>query len=46
MMVQLCSDQSRDVNHVVCDDVMWLCVCVLIIINLKRVPLIIIYLSS
>ena len=27
-MVQLCSDQSRDVNHVVCDDVMWLCVCI------------------
>ena len=45
MMVQLCLDQSRDVNHVcVCDDVM--CVMVLIIINLKRVPLIIIYLSS
>ena len=44
MMVQLCLDQSRDVNHVVCADVMW-CM-VLIIINLKRVPLIIIYLSS
>ena len=36
MMVQLCLDQSRDVNHVcVCADVMW-CM-VLIIINLKRV---------
>ena len=25
MMVQLCLDQSRDVNHVVCADVMCMC---------------------
>ena len=43
IMVQFGCDQSRGVNHVcvVRDDVMK---CVLIVINLKRSPLIIIYL--